>query len=150
MVGMLTRIAPISMPGTILSQLGMQIMPSKQWAAIIVSTESAMSSRLGRLYFMPKWPIAMPSSTPMVLNMNGTPPASRIACAHHLAEGLQVHVTGHDVDVGIGDGDERLVHVGVGDAGRLEQGAMGRALNAALDCIRTHGARRAGAVFAVG
>ena len=28
----------MSMPGTILSQLGMQTMPSKQWAWIIVST----------------------------------------------------------------------------------------------------------------
>ena len=78
-VGMFSRIAAINIPGTILSQLGMQIMPSKQCAAIIVSTESAISSRLGRLYFMPAWPIAMPSSTPMVLNMNGTPPAARTA-----------------------------------------------------------------------
>ena len=35
MVGMLQRMAPIIMPGTILSQLGMQIMASKQWARII-------------------------------------------------------------------------------------------------------------------
>ena len=47
-VGTLHRIAAISMPGTILSQLGMQIIPSKQWALSIVSTESAMSSRDGR------------------------------------------------------------------------------------------------------
>ena len=47
-VGMLHRIAAISMPGTILSQLGMQIMPSKQCAFSIVSTESAMISRDGR------------------------------------------------------------------------------------------------------
>ena len=72
--------APINMPGTILSQLGMQIMPSKQWAWSIVSTESAISSRLGSEYFMPSWPMAMPSSTPMVLKMNGTPPASRTHC----------------------------------------------------------------------
>ena len=32
MVGMLTRAAPIIIPGTILSQLGMQTTPSKQWA----------------------------------------------------------------------------------------------------------------------
>ena len=46
-VGTSRRTAAISMPGTILSQLGMQIMPSKAWAATIVSTESAISSRLG-------------------------------------------------------------------------------------------------------
>jgi len=72
--------AAINMPGTILSQLGMQIMPSNAWAATIVSTLSAISSRLGSEKFMPTWPIAMPSSTPMVLNSNGTPPAARTAC----------------------------------------------------------------------
>src|SRR5690606_27259214 len=53
MVGMLTRKAPMSMPGVILSQLGMQIMPSNQWAAATVSTASAMISRLGREYRIP-------------------------------------------------------------------------------------------------
>jgi len=38
----------MSIPGTILSQFGMQIMASKQCARAIVSTESAMSSRDGR------------------------------------------------------------------------------------------------------
>ena len=78
-VGMFRRMAAMSMPGTILSQLGMQTMASKQWAATIVSTQSAMSSRLGSEYFMPKWPMAMPSSTAMVLNSKGTPPAARTA-----------------------------------------------------------------------
>ncbi len=76
-VGMLTRIAPMNMPGTILSQLGMQIIASKQWAWIIVSTQSAISSREGSENFIPSWPMAMPSSTPIVLNRNGTPPAAR-------------------------------------------------------------------------
>jgi len=67
------------MPGTILSQLGMQTTPSKQCARSMVSTQSAINSRLGSEYFMPTWPMAIPSSTPMVLNSNGTPPAARIA-----------------------------------------------------------------------
>ena len=46
-VGTLTRTAPMSIPGTILSQLGMQTMPSRQCASTTVSTASAMSSRLG-------------------------------------------------------------------------------------------------------
>ncbi len=79
-VGILQRTAAINIPGTILSQLGMQIMPSKQCAASIVSTESAMISRLGSEYFMPACPMAMPSSTPMVLKMKGTPPARRTHC----------------------------------------------------------------------
>ncbi len=76
-VGTFTRIAPMNMPGTILSQLGMQIIASKQCAWIIVSTQSAISSREGSEYFIPSWPMAMPSSTPIVLNRNGTPPAAR-------------------------------------------------------------------------
>ena len=79
MVGMLTRIAPNSIPGTILSQFGIQTMASNLWASIIVSTQSAINSREGSEYFIPRWPMAMPSSTPMVLNSNGTPPASRTA-----------------------------------------------------------------------
>ena len=71
--------AALSIPGTILSQFGMQIIPSNQCAATIVSTQSAISSRLASEYFIPKCPIAIPSSTPIVWNMKGTPPASRTA-----------------------------------------------------------------------
>ena len=46
--GMLRRIAAISMPGVILSQLEMQTMASAQWALTMYSTESAISSREGR------------------------------------------------------------------------------------------------------
>ena len=47
MTGISKRRAPISMPGTILSQLGIQTSPSSQCAAATVSTESAMISREG-------------------------------------------------------------------------------------------------------
>ena len=76
--GMLTRSAPISMPGTILSQLGTSTAPSKPWALSIVSTLSAISSREASEYFMPIWPIAMPSHTPMAGTMIGVPPAMRM------------------------------------------------------------------------
>ena len=46
-VGMFSRMAAISMPGVILSQLEMQIIASAQCALTMYSTESAMSSRLG-------------------------------------------------------------------------------------------------------
>jgi hypothetical protein len=72
--GTFARSAPMTMPGTILSQLGMQTRPSKPWARTMDSTESAMSSRLGSEYFIPAWPMAMPSQMPMVLNSNPTPP----------------------------------------------------------------------------
>jgi len=46
-VGMLSRIAAISMPGVILSQLETQISASAQCALTMYSTESAISSRDG-------------------------------------------------------------------------------------------------------
>ena len=63
-------------PGVILSQLLMQTSASAQCAFTIYSTASAISSREGRLYNMPPWPMAMPSSTAMVLNSRPIPPAS--------------------------------------------------------------------------
>ena len=80
-VGMFSRMAAISMPGVILSQFDMQIMASAQCAFTMYSTESAISSRLGSEYSMPPWPIAMPSSTAIVLNSRGTAPAARMASA---------------------------------------------------------------------
>jgi hypothetical protein len=47
-VGMLSRIAAISIPGVILSQLETQISASAQCALTMYSTESAISSRDGR------------------------------------------------------------------------------------------------------
>ena len=46
-VGMLSRIAAISMPGVILSQLEMHTSASAQCALTMYSTLSAISSRLG-------------------------------------------------------------------------------------------------------
>ena len=46
--GMFSRMAAISMPGVILSQLEMQTMASAQCALTMYSTLSAISSRLGR------------------------------------------------------------------------------------------------------
>ena len=46
-VGMLSRIAAISMPGVILSQLEMHTRASAQCALTMYSTLSAISSRLG-------------------------------------------------------------------------------------------------------
>ena len=82
-VGTFTRNAPRIMPGTILSQLGMQKSPSKQCAVAMLSTQSAISSRLGREYFMPRCAIAKPSQIPIVLNSKGIPPASRMHCLTH-------------------------------------------------------------------
>ena len=76
-VGMLRRHAAISMPGTILSQLGMRTIASNWWPWTTHSTESAMTSRLVSEKCMPSWFMAMPSHTPMVLTCIGVPPAMR-------------------------------------------------------------------------
>ncbi len=52
-VGMLRRIAAIIIPGVILSQFGIQTIPSNQCAETTVSIESAMISLLGREYLIP-------------------------------------------------------------------------------------------------
>ena len=75
MHGRLRRQAASSIPGTILSQFGINTIASSGCAVSITSIESAISSREQRLYFMPLWFIAIPSQTPIVLNSNGTPPA---------------------------------------------------------------------------
>src|SRR5580700_10991673 len=80
-VGMFSRMVAINMPGVILSQFEMQIIASAQCAFTMYSTESAISSRLGSEYSMPPCPMAMPSSTAIVLNSRGIAPAARIASA---------------------------------------------------------------------
>ena len=78
MVGMLTRAAAMRRPGTFLSQLGIITSPSNWWATAIHSVASAMRSRVTREYFMPVWPMAMPSQTAMAGNSMGVPPAIRM------------------------------------------------------------------------
>ena len=75
MVGMSILAAAMSIPGSILSHVVTQIMASKPWLSAIISTLSAMTSRLGRLIFIPWCPMTMPSQTAMVLNSLDTPPA---------------------------------------------------------------------------
>ena len=52
---------PIMPPGMFLSQPPMTSTPSIHWPPTQVSTQSAMTSRETRLYFMPSVPMAMPS-----------------------------------------------------------------------------------------
>ena len=78
MVGIFSRAAAISRPGTFLSQLGIITRPSNWWAMTMASVESAMRSRVTREYFIPTWPMAMPSHTAMAGNITGVPSAARI------------------------------------------------------------------------
>ena len=76
--GIFKRIDAINMPGVILSQFEIHTIASAQCALTMYSTESAMRSREGNEYSMPSCPIAIPSSTAMVLNSLATPPAASI------------------------------------------------------------------------
>ena len=107
-VGTLQRMAPISMPGTILSQLGMQIMPSKQWAWIIVSTRVGDQFAAGQRVLH-----ADVAHGDAVVNADGVEQERHAARLAHalldvLADRLQMDVAGDDVDVAVADGDERL------------------------------------------
>jgi hypothetical protein len=83
---MLRRIAAISMPGVILSQLEMQTSASAQCAFTIYSTESAMMSRLGSEYSIPSCPIAIPSSTAMGVELASDTPGSGDLASDELAQ----------------------------------------------------------------
>ena len=65
---------------------------------------------------------------------------------HHAAEGLKVHVTGHDIDVRVADRDERLVEVAlVPDlARRAQQGAVRGSVASSFDGVRSHAAKGKG------
>ena len=65
------------MPGNDLSQPAKDTRASRRSACIIVSTESAITSRLTSEARMPSWPMEMPSLTAMVVNWMGKPPAER-------------------------------------------------------------------------
>ena len=122
--GMLTRIAPINMPGTILSQLGMQTMPSNWCASIIVSTQSAISSREGREYFIPDMAHGDAVIHADGVEFKGNPAGGADGFFDQLAKFLQVDVAGDDIDIGVDDGDEGFSHIGIGYADRLEQCAV--------------------------
>jgi len=76
MAGTLARSMPIMPPGMFLSQPPMTSTPSIHWPPTQVSTQSAMTSRETRLYFMPSVPMAMPSLMVGVPKTCGLAPAS--------------------------------------------------------------------------
>ncbi len=103
------RTMALYMAGTILSQLPMPIQASHGCAPMMVSIWSAISSREGSEYFMPKWPMAMPSQTaPPTLVYQTLKPSDFQLLAQHRAEPVQMRMAGNLGGVGIHDGDERL------------------------------------------
>ena len=72
---------------------------------------------------MPSWPMAMPSSTAMVLNSLPTPPAPLDLFDHQLTHVLQVHVSRHELREGVGDRDDGFLEVAILHAGGAPQRA---------------------------
>ncbi len=70
---------------------------------------------------MPSCPMAMPSSTAMVLNSLALPPAFSIS--HHLAEILEMHMARDKLGKAVGDGDDGLAEIAVLHASRTPQAA---------------------------
>ena len=131
--------APISMPGTILSQLGMQIMPSKQWASIMVSTRVGDQLAAGQRVLHAG--VAHGDAVVDADRVEHEGHAAGLADAllDEVADLVQVDVAGDDVDVAVADGDERLAEIVLADAGGAQQAAMGGAGSALLDRVGSHG-----------
>src|SRR6266516_2282397 len=77
MLGIFKRASAIRQPGMFLSQPPIATTPSKRWALLTSSIESAITSRLGSDNFMPSVPIEIPSLTVIVPKIWGTPPPTR-------------------------------------------------------------------------
>jgi len=80
------------------------------------STESAISSRLGREYRDP------------VVHRDGVELPGHCAgrvhrLGDHLADLAQVHMAGHELGEAVGDGDDRLAQILAGDPGGTQQRA---------------------------
>ena len=60
---------------------------------------------------MPVWPMAMPSSTAIVLNSRGIPPASLMASEIRRPTLFRCNMSRQELVEGIGDGDDRLAEI---------------------------------------
>ena len=96
-----------------------------------------MTSRLTSEVFMPSQPIVMPSEIETVLNSSGVPPASRMPVLHVHGQIAQVIVAGTDLDPGVGDADERLPQILVGQAGGAQHRPRRRPAGAVGQCGAT-------------
>jgi hypothetical protein len=74
--GIPSRACAIAAAGRVLSQPTMVTSASNMWPRPTSSMESAITSLLTRLVFIPCVPMVMPSEMAMVFNSIGVPPAS--------------------------------------------------------------------------
>ena len=84
---------------------------------------------------MPPWPIAMPSSTAMVLNSRGDAARRRDRLGDDPADRLEVGVARHELGEAVGDRDDRLpADVRARYTGGAHKGACARHVAAVGDC----------------
>ena len=137
-VGILQRMAPMSMPGTILSQLGMQTMPSKQWACEHrlhgVGNHLAAGQRILHARVSHGDAVVHADRVEDERHAAGRADALLDVDAHL----VQMDVAGNDVGIAVANGDERLAEIVVGHAGGAEQAAVRCAGIAQFDNVGTH------------
>ena len=101
---------------------------SKRSACIMISTESAMTSRLTSEARMPSWPMEMPSDTAMVTNSMREAARRPHAVLGPLGQPVERHVAGRDLVPAAGHAHLGLVPVVVGHADGPEHGPGRRPL----------------------
>ena len=88
---------------------------------------------------MPSVPIVTPSLMAIVLNSIGVPPAARTPSFTLIGELAQVVVARHRLDPGVGDADDGLLQILVGESDSLEHGARRSAVPALRDGVAFQG-----------
>ena len=138
MAGILSRAAAMSMPGMILSQLGISTSASNGWAMAMTSMESAISSRRGQrvLHALVVHGDAVADADDGELD--GRAAGHADAGLDRLGDLVQMDVAGDDLVLGVGDADHGPVDLLVGEAHGLEQGAVGGFLQAFFHQVAAH------------
>ena len=128
----------MSIPGMILSQLGMRTRASKGCPMVMTSTESAMSSRLASEYFIPDVPHGDPVANADGGELHGGAAGHADARLHMLGDGAQVDVPRDDLVVGVDDPDQGACDLLVGVTHGLEERPVGRPLHAFFHQVASH------------
>lgn len=94
----------------------------------MASVESAMRSRVTSEYFMPVWPIAMPSHTAIAGKTIGVPPAIATPIFTASTILIDIHVARDDLVIGADDADERTFDLLLREAQSMVQRTVRRVL----------------------
>ena len=132
---MFRRSSAMAAPGIVLSQATSATMPSNMCPRATSSMESAITSRLTSEAFMPSVPMVMPSLMAMVLYSIGVPARGADAFGDLDRQVAQLEVARHGADPGVGDADDRLFQIFVGESDGFQLRAGRRAVPSLGDRI---------------